>query len=326
MNQPYTSIIILTLALLIDITIGEPPLKIHPVVWIGKLINYLEQYCHGGTPNTEKIKGAIMALSVITLTGLTSWLILKLTEVYLGIYAYIIISALLLKTTFALKSMKTHTLPIAQALEKNDTQYARILLSRVVRRNPWKLTNEQVISATIETIAEGIVDGITSTLFYYSLFGIPGAIIQRTINTLDSMVGYKDEYYKNVGWFSAKLDTIANFIPARLTTIMITLAALILKKDYKLSLKTALTNHKNTESLNAGWPMSAMAGALRIQLEKPGYYTLGKPLQKLTPKHIHDALRIMYISTILFIILLILPTLIIIPILMNILKSEAFVV
>jgi adenosylcobinamide-phosphate synthase len=199
--------------------------------------------------------------------------------------------------------MKKHTLPIAQALEKNNKQQARVLLSRVVRRNPWKLTDQQVISATVETIAEGTVDGITSPLFYYIILGVPGAIIQRTINTLDSMIGYKDEYYKNIGWFSAKLDTIINYIPARLTALTIMLAALLLNKDFKLSLKTALTDHKHTESLNAGWPMSAMAGALKIQLEKPGYYTLGKPIQELSQKHIYQALQIMYLSTLLFILL-----------------------
>lgn len=303
MNQIYTNLTILALALLIDITIGEPPHKIHPVVWIGKVINHLEPHCHANTPQTEKIKGTIMALSVITITTTTSWIILKLTQTYLGTYAYIIISALILKPTFALKSMKKHTLPIAQALEKNNKQQARILLSRVVRRNPWKLTDQQIISATIETIAEGTVDGITSPLFYYIILGTPGAIIQRTINTLDSMVGYKDKYYKNIGWFSAKLDTIINYIPARLTALTIILAALLLNKNHKLSLKTILTDHKKTESLNAGWPMSAMAGALEIQLEKPGHYTLGKSIQELTPKHIHQALHIMYLSTLLFILL-----------------------
>jgi len=302
MNQIYT-LIILVLALLLDITIGEPPLKLHPVVWIGKLIKHLEQYCHGNTPQIEKIKGAILALSIIIIATLIPWIILKLTETYLGTYAYIIISAIILKPTFALKSMKKHTLPIAQALEKNNKQQARVLLSRVVRRNPWKLTDQQVISATVETIAEGTVDGITSPLFYYIILGVPGAIIQRTINTLDSMIGYKDEYYKNIGWFSAKLDTIINYIPARLTALTIMLAALLLNKDFKLSLKTALTDHKHTESLNAGWPMSAMAGALKIQLEKPGYYTLGKPIQELSQKHIYQALQIMYLSTLLFILL-----------------------
>jgi len=303
MNQIYTNLTILALALLIDITIGEPPNKIHPVVWTGKLIKHLEHYCHANTPQLEKIKGTIMALTVITITTTTSWIILKLTKTYLDTYAYIIISALILKPTFALKSMKKHTLPIAQTLEKNDKQQARILLSRVVRRNPWKLTDQQIISAAIETIAEGTVDGITSPLFYYIILGIPGAIIQRTINTLDSMIGYKDEYYKNIGWFSAKLDTIINYIPARLTALTIILAALLLNKDYKLSLKTTLTDHKKTESLNAGWPMSAMAGALKIQLEKPGHYILGKPIQELTTKHIHQALHIMYLTTLLFILI-----------------------
>ncbi len=310
MNSFYIGIIILILAIFIDVLFGEPPLKIHPVVWIGKLIRYLERYCHGGNAQLEKIKGTIMAISIIIISITTSYIILKIAQSYLGLYGYIIIASIILKTTFSIRSMKDHIKPIVISYEKNDKEKARILLSRVVRRNPWQLTDEQIISAAIETTAEGIVDGITSALFYYSILGIPGAIMQRVVNTLDSMVGYKDEYYKNVGWFSAKLDTIINFIPARLTAITIILASLILKKDYKLSFKIALTNHKNTESLNAGWPMSAMAGALRIQLEKPGHYKLGIPMQKLKPELIYDALNIMYTSTTLFIITIIIPALI----------------
>ncbi|MGB9728411.1 MAG: cobalamin biosynthesis protein [Thermoprotei archaeon] len=310
MNSFHTSIIILVLAVLIDILFGEPPLKVHPVVWVGRLIKYLERYCHGGSTQLEKIKGTMMAISVIIISITITYIALKIVQSYLGLYGYIIIASIIFKTTFSIRSMKDHIKPIAISYEKNNKEKAKVLLSRVVRRNPWQLTDEQIISAAIETTAEGIVDGITSALFYYSILGIPGAIMQRVINTLDSMVGYKDEYYKNVGWFSAKLDTIINFIPARLTAITIVLASLILKKDYKLSFKIALTDHKNTESLNAGWPMSAMAGALRIQLEKPGHYKLGIPMQKLKPELIYDALNIMYTSTTLFIITIIIPILI----------------
>jgi len=168
------------------------------------------------------------------------------------------------------------------------------------------LTRQHIISAAVETIAEGTTDGITSPFFYFALFGVPGAVAFRVVNTLDSMVGYKDQDHINIGWFSAKMDTIANYIPARLTAILMMLAALLLRENWRKSWRILQRDRKNTESPNAGWTISIMAGALNIQLEKPGFYKIGDN-NDLSPTHIRKALRIMVLTAILFGVLIILP-------------------
>jgi adenosylcobinamide-phosphate synthase len=168
-----------------------------------------------------------------------------------------------------------------------------------VRRSPDELTERHIISAAVETIAEGTTDGITSPFFYYALFGVPGAVAFRVVNTLDSMVGYKDKENINIGWFSAKTDTILNYVPARLTGVLMILAALLLGEDWREAWRILQRDKNNMTSINAGWTIAVMAGALNIQLEKRGYYTIGDN-NNLSPAHITRALRIMMLTAILF--------------------------
>jgi adenosylcobinamide-phosphate synthase len=162
-----------------------------------------------------------------------------------------------------------------------------------------------VISAGIETVAEGMGDGIASPLFYYALFGIPGAFAYRAINTLDSMVGYKDPEFLNLGWFSARLDSIANWIPARLASILMLLSGKLLGESASRSWRILIRDRNRTESWNAGWLMSAMAGLLDVKLEKPGFYALGDADQQLNYTHLKKAIRIMTLDTVLFVLALI---------------------
>jgi adenosylcobinamide-phosphate synthase len=162
-----------------------------------------------------------------------------------------------------------------------------------------------VISAGIETVAEGMGDGIASPLFYYALFGIPGAFAYRAINTLDSMVGYKDPEFMNLGWFSARLDSIANWLPARLASILMLLSGKLLGESASRSWRILIRDRNRTESWNAGWLMSAMAGLLGVKLEKPGFYALGDADQQLNYMHLKKAVRIMILDTVLFVLSLI---------------------
>jgi len=204
--------------------------------------------------------------------------------------------------------MKQYTLPVADAVEKGDYDRARQLLPFIVRRSPKELTERHIISAAVETIAEGTTDGITSSFFYFALFGVPGAVAFRVVNTLDSMVGYKDRAHINIGWFSAKMDTIANYIPSRLTEVLMMLAALLLRENWRKSWRILQRDRENMASVNAGWTISAMAGALNIQLEKPGFYKIGDNTD-LSPIHITKALQIMMLTAILFGVSIILPLL-----------------
>jgi adenosylcobinamide-phosphate synthase len=301
-------LLIFCLAFLIDLVFGEIPDRIHPTLWMGKITDYFKPKLKNGNPRVEKINGVLLCLFLIALFAVPAYLVLFWVREFLGWLPYIIASAIALKTTFAIKCMKQYTLPVADAVEKGDYDRAKQLLPFIVRRSPKELTKGHIISAAVETIAEGTTDGITSPFFYFALFGVPGAVAFRVVNTLDSMVGYKDQAHINIGWFSAKTDTIANYIPARLTAVLMMFSALLLRENWRESWRILQRDRKNTASVNAGWTMSAMAGALNIQLEKPGYYKIGDN-NDLSPIHIKKALRIMTLTAILFGVSIILPLL-----------------
>jgi len=297
----------LCLAVFVDFLIGEPPEMLHPTVWMGKVIYFFKERIRNENARIEKFYGALMALFVIILFSLPPYFILSIVRVHLGRVAYIIVGGLLLKPTFAIKCMKQYSLRIAESIEIGNVNQAKSLLPFIVRRNPTGLDSQQVISATIESIAESTVDGVTSPFFYFALIGVPGAYAFRAVNTLDSMVGYKDSKHINVGWFSAKLDTLLNFVPARLTAFLMVLAAWLLRENWKSAWKILRRDRNKTESVNAGWPMSAMAGALTVQLEKPGFYVLGDKKDALLPKHVPRALHIMKLTVFLFWLLVVVP-------------------
>jgi len=302
------SLLIFVLAFLIDLVFGELPDRVHPTLWMGKIADYLKPKLRNENPSVEKINGVLVCLLLIILFAVPAYFVLFLVREFLGWLPYILASAIILKTSFAIKCMRHYTLPVADAVEKGDYDRAKQLLPFIVRRSPKGLTKGHIISAAVETIAEGTTDGITSPFFYFALFGVPGAVAFRVVNTLDSMVGYKDRAHINIGWFSAKTDTIANYIPARLTAVLMIASALLLREKWRESWRILQRDRKNTASVNAGWTISAMAGALNIQLEKPGFYKIGDN-NDLSPIHIPKALRIMLLTAILFGVSIILPLL-----------------
>ena len=302
------SLLIFCIAFLIDIIFGEVPDRLHPTLWMGKLAGHIKPGLRNESSKVEKINGVFLCLILVALFVVPTYFgLLWIHEVF-GWLAYLVVSALVLQTTFAIKCMKQYTLPVAYAVEKEDYETAKQLLPFIVRRNPQELTSRHIISAAVETIAEGTTDGITSPFFYFALFGVPGAVAFRVINTLDSMVGYKDDEHINIGWFSATMDTIINYIPTRLTAILMVFSACISRNDWKQSWKILQRDKKTTVSPNAGWTISAMAGALNIQLEKPGHYTIGDN-KDISTAHIKKALRIMMITAVLFVALVVVPLL-----------------
>ena len=303
------SLLIFSLAFLIDLVFGEVPDRIHPTLWMGKLTYYFKSKLRNENSRVEKTNGVLLCLLLIALFVIPVYFMLFWVHEFFGWLPYIVASAIILQTTFAIKCMKQYTLPVADSVKKGDYDRARQLLPFIVRRNPTELTKRHIISAAVETIAEGTTDGITSPFFYFALFGVPGAVAFRVVNTLDSMVGYKDRDHINIGWFSAKMDTIANYIPSRLTAILMMLSALLLRENWRKSWRILQRDRKNTASHNAGWTISTMAGALNIQLEKPGFYKIGDN-NDLSPAHIKKALRIMVLTATLFGVSIILPLLV----------------
>jgi adenosylcobinamide-phosphate synthase len=296
------------LAMAIDWVFGEPPERFHPTVWMGKYILKVEkQALKRKSKKTRRVLGAVLAISTILLFTVPTYIIEMILVILIGNTTYIIFASIALKTTFAVRCMHQYNKNLCSAIERGRLEDARQQMTLLVRRDPWKLDQKQMISASVETISEGIVDGVISPLFYFSLLGLPGAVAYRAVNTLDSMIGYKDPTYIDLGFFSAKLDTAANYIPARITSLFLVVSALILGEDAMKSLQILRRDHSRTESLNAGWSMSAMAGALGLELEKRGYYKLGDSDEELSTNHISRALRMHITSILLFSIFTALP-------------------
>ncbi len=298
-------------AILIDIVVGDPPNRFHPVSWIGTLISIVIPKIKAYGVINEKLRGVIFAIILVASIGTATQLLVLVCLHLIGIVAATVLTTLILKTTLAIKGMEQHAIEITDALERGDLKSAQQNLSLIVRRPTEQLSRRYVLSATIECIGESTVDGIVAPLFYYSLLGPTGALTYRMINTLDSMVGYKDEHYKNIGWMSAKLDTISNYIPARITSFLMVISSQLVGADWKNCLQILRSDHNKTLSPNAGYPMAAMAGALRIKLEKIGHYSLGENQEPLTIAKCRTALSIMKLTTILFSVGLSIPILLI---------------
>lgn len=302
--------LVLGAAVVLDLILGDPPSRLHPTAWIGRLIGALKPRLKSEYKNIEMMKGSVAAVAIVSSTVLLAYYFIYLVEEFLGIIALIIVSVLMLKSTIAIKGMETHARSVMDALVNKDIVVARARLSNIVGRDTSQLDDQHILSATIESVGESIVDGVTSPIFYFSLFGIPGAFGYRAINTLDSMIGYKDNYHKDIGWFSAHLDTLANFIPARMTAFLMVITARIIGGDWKNSLYIMRRDRSNTPSMNGGWSMATIAGALRVRLEKNGYYSVGEDYEHLTLKHCDMAIAIMKVTALIFCVVFALPAII----------------
>ena len=298
------SIVIVGFALLLDFLVGDPKTKYHPTAWMGKLIASLVPFTKSNSARKELL-GGILLVSVIVIIVSTLLIVLDvgislLTIDIVSLIVSIAIGSILLKTTIAIKGMQKHALAVVNAVEEGDLDSARNHLSMIVKRDTKNLDKNHILSGVLESVSENTVDGVTGPLFYYAIFGLPGAFVYRAINTIDSMVGYKTTLFKNVGWFGAKCDTVLNYAPSRLTGLVMILGALILGYNWKESLYIMRRDSRKLESHNAGFPMAALAGALGTRLEKMNYYTIGNGSIEFTKSHIISAITLMKVSSILF--------------------------
>ena len=297
-------IVIVGFALLLDFLIGDPKTKYHPTAWIGKLIAVLVPFSRNNSPKKELFGGILIVFAVVvivsTLLVALDFGISLLTIDIVSLVVSIVVGSILLKTTIAIRGMQKHALSVVDALEKDDLDSARNHLSMIVKRNTKHLDKNHISSAVLESVSENTVDGITGPLFYYAIFGLPGAFVYRAINTIDSMIGYKTSLFRNIGWFGANCDTILNYIPSRLTGLVMILSALILGYNWKESFYIMKRDGRKLESPNAGFPIAALAGALGTKLEKINYYAVGDGNIEFTKSHIISAIRLMKVSSILF--------------------------
>jgi len=298
------SIVIVAFALGMDFAFGDPKNRYHPTVWIGTLIAKLTPLAKNQNTYVEKLGGIFVVTItvgvVVTLLSILDIGISLLTTDWLTIVVSVVVGVILLKTTIAISGMEKHAKAVLESLDQDNLDMARTNLSMIVKRNTKNLDKNHVISGVLESISENTVDGITGPLFYYALFGLPGAFVYRVINTVDSMIGYKTDIFKNVGWFGATCDTILNYIPSRLTGLIMIISAAILHNNWKESYKIMIRDGKKTESLNAGYTMAALAGALETKFEKVNHYKLGNGEIMLTKEHVNSALTMMKLTSILF--------------------------
>jgi len=206
------------------------------------------------------------------------------------------VMAYFLKSTFSIRALISSSNLIYRDLSTNNLAEARKDLVSLVSRDVRGLDEPQIASAAIESTAENFVDGILSPILYYAVFGISGALVYKAINTLDSMVGYRNERFCKIGFASAKLDDIFNWIPARLSVIFILLPSILFSPAS--ALRVCLRDHALPDSPNSGYPMAAVAGALGRRLEKPGSYVLGAEFSDPAPREIVRANRIVLLATV----------------------------
>jgi adenosylcobinamide-phosphate synthase len=305
------SLIVVGFAILLDFKFGDPKNKYHPTAWIGNLIAKLTPVAKNQNPILERLGG----VCVVTITsGIVILLLYALnigisliTIDFLSLIVSIMVGGLLLKTTIAIRGMERHAISVLESIDENNLDVARTHLSMIVKRNTTNLDKNHILSGVLESISENTVDGITGPLFYYALLGLPGAFVYRVVNTADSMIGYRNNIFKNIGWFAATCDSILNYIPSRLTGLIMIISAAILQNNWKESYKVMIRDGKKTESPNAGYPMAALAGALETKFEKINHYKLGNGEIILTTEHVHSAISIMKLSSILFFAIVTIP-------------------
>lgn len=261
---------ILPAAFLLDFLLGDPLWLPHPVRWMGKWIEKLEPQFREKIRNT-KFAGICFAMVLI----ITTWILCALTLIVARVVHPIIghiIEIIIIYYTISAFSLKNAAMDVYHALKGQGLDAAKRKLAHIVGRDVEPLDREGVLRASIETVAENLVDGVISPLFWAGVGGAPLSMAFKMINTLDSMVGYKSDEYIDFGMASAKIDDFANYIPARLSVPVISFSTYLLKLPWKRVLGTGLSDGRNHTSPNAGYPEAAFAGALGVRLGGPSFY------------------------------------------------------
>ncbi len=296
---------------ILDIIFGDPRRLRHPVRIMGSLAKKIEPAFR--KPRAKKLSGLLFALAIIICSGLCSAVILALPAIFLlhsrfaAMFFFFVLSSFIIYTCLALKDLKVQSLKVYRDLQNADIEAARLSLSNIVGRDTSALGRENIIRATVETIAENSVDGVLSPLFYAFLGGPPLSMAFKAASTLDSMYGYRDGLNIYFGWASARIDDIANYIPARLSALLIPLASLVYGKGFLNPFKTVLKFRKNSPSPNSGIPEAAIAGALGLRLGGEDTYGekkkikpfIGDATKGFDLKDIIDSINIVYIFSIL---------------------------
>ena len=289
MNEIFIAILPLLIGWLLDFVFGDPSRLPHPVVWFGKMISWGEHRLNHGAQRMAK--GAVMALALILMVFFVVWGLKRLVpNMVLWLILDTIIIFYCLAGTTLIREVREVFLALDRSLDEGRQQVARI-----VGRDTSQLSAQEVRTAALETLAENLSDGVIAPLFWLALLGTPGMLAYKMVNTLDSMIGYRTERYKDFGCWAARIDDVANYIPARLTALLMVIAS------GKLSLlKFVWKNGRRHASPNSGYPEAALAGALNCRFGGPHYYFgelfdkpfIGENDRELTTQDMHTAVRI----------------------------------
>lgn len=258
------------IALTIDAAIGWPDALYrrigHPVTWVGRLITRGEALLNRGGAAPRRALGALLVVFLVMVVWLVAWRIaVFLPEGWLGV----VLTGVLAWPLVAARSLHDHVLAVATPLAAGDIAGARQAVAMIVGRNPETMDAAAIGRASLESLAENASDGVVAPLFWGALLGLPGIVAYKVINTLDSMIGYRNDRYRDFGWAAARLDDLVNLIPARLTGALIAGAAVGVRRT---AFRTMLRDAGQHRSPNAGWPEAAMAGALAVRLSGPRVY------------------------------------------------------
>ncbi len=296
------NVIDILLAVIIDWIIGDPYWLPHPIIYIGKLIGFLEKQGRKLCKTNSGIKlfGGFIVIIVAGLSFAVPFVILKSVSSIPWLFHSL--NVIIIWTTLAAKCLGDEAKKVYYALKDNDMEKARLMLSYIVGRDTSELNHNEIIRADVETVAENAADGVIAPLLYAIIGGAPLAMMYKGVNTMDSMLGYMNEKYKYIGFFPAKVDDVVNFIPARITGILMCLVAFVVKGSLLESFKVMFRDRKNHKSPNCAYPEAAAAGAMKIQLGGTNVYfgevvhkpTIGDKKKELNFEHINESIKLMY--------------------------------
>lgn len=297
---------ILPLAVLLDLLLGDPRMLPHPIRWMGLLITRFEPVLRQRFSNPFR-GGLVLTVTLVMLVYAVSLaVVLSARNLHPGLGD--VLEIILIYYSISIRSLHESAMAVHRALARGALKEAKNRIKYIVGRDVTHLDQAGVSRAAVETVAENLVDGIVSPIFYAMIGGAPLAMGFKMISTLDSMIGYKNESYREFGKFAARLDDAANYIPARLSVIIISVCSMFLYQRGRDSMGTALKEGKNHSSPNAGRPEAAFAGALGVKLGGPGYYQdrlvdkpyIGQGYGEAKMHHIRAACRLMFFSAILW--------------------------
>lgn len=298
--------IAITIGYILDLLIGDPYWLFHPIRWIGSAVRKLEKILLKNTDDTniQKFKGVLLLVLISGFSYIIPSVVLMLS-LKISKVLKILIESFMIFQIFATKCLDVETKKVFKALLKDDIKEARLYISYLVSRDTSEMSRTDIIKAAIETISENLADGVIAPIMFVVIGGAPLGLFYKSVNTLDSMVGYKNDKYLSFGWASAKFDDVLNYIPSRLTAFFILISGLILKLNVKNGYRILLRDRRNHASPNSAYPESAAAGILGIQIGGRASYfgvtsnkpTMGDSLKEIELEDLKKMSHILYLTS-----------------------------